>query len=76
MLLWLELMEFPMGLTHILFFLLDLWQVEDPLEQAIKFLQPLQEWGANYIETHLLAFEVYLRKGTYIIHSNSLSIGQ
>jgi hypothetical protein len=38
-------------------------QVEDPLDQAIKFLQPLQEWGSNHIEVHLLAFEVYLRKG-------------
>ena len=42
-------------------------QVEDPLEQAIKFLQPLQEWGSNYIETHLLAFEVYFRKGIALI---------
>lgn len=36
--------------------------VEDPLEQAMKFLQPLQEFASNRIETHLLAFEVYLRK--------------
>ena len=38
-------------------------RAEDPLEQALKFLQPLQEFGSNYVETHLLAFEVYLRKG-------------
>jgi len=37
-------------------------RVEDPLEQAIKFLQPLQEWASDKIETHLLAFEVYARK--------------
>ena len=36
--------------------------MEDPLEQAIKFLQPLQEWASDKIETHLLAFEVYARK--------------
>jgi len=36
--------------------------VEDPLDQAMKFLQPLQEFGSKHIETHLLAFEVYLRK--------------
>merc|ERR1712071_410891 len=36
--------------------------VEDPLEQAMKFLQPLQDFGSKNIETHLLAFEVYSRK--------------
>lgn len=39
------------------------FQVEDPLEQAIKFLQPLQELASNRIETHLMAFEIYIRKG-------------
>lgn len=38
-------------------------QVEDPLEQAIKFLQPLQELAWDRIETHLMAFEIYIRKG-------------
>ncbi|XP_067000279.2 N-alpha-acetyltransferase 15, NatA auxiliary subunit [Anabrus simplex] len=37
-------------------------RVEDPLEQAIKFLQPLQSLAANRIETHLMAFEIYSRK--------------
>lgn len=40
------------------------FQVEDPLEQAIKFLQPLQDLASNRIETHLMAFEIYIRKGT------------
>lgn len=40
-----------------------IFQVEDPLEQAIKFLQPLQELASNRIETHLMAFEIYIRKG-------------
>ena len=47
-------------------------QVEDPLEQAIKFLQPLQQWGSNYIETHLLAFEVYFRKGKPLLMLQSV----
>nr|KAF7434599.1 hypothetical protein H0235_002790 [Vespula pensylvanica] len=37
-------------------------RVEDPLEQAIKFLQPLQDLASNRIETHLMAFEIYIRK--------------
>lgn len=44
------------------------FQIEDPLEQAIKFLQPLQELASNRIETHLMAFEIYIRKGTLGIH--------
>lgn len=41
----------------------DYFQIEDPLEQAIKFLQPLQDLASNRIETHLMAFEIYIRKG-------------
>lgn len=37
-------------------------RVEDPLEQAIKFLHPLQTLAANRIDTHLMAFEIYSRK--------------
>jgi peptide alpha-N-acetyltransferase len=37
-------------------------RVEDPLEQAIRFLQPLQTLAARRIETHLMAFEIYSRK--------------
>lgn len=37
-------------------------QVDDPLEQAIKFLQPLQTLAKDRIETHLMAFEVFYRK--------------
>lgn len=41
-------------------------QVEDPLQQAIKFLQPLQNLASDRIETHLTAFEIYIRKGNII----------
>ncbi|XP_049765257.1 N-alpha-acetyltransferase 15, NatA auxiliary subunit [Schistocerca serialis cubense] len=34
----------------------------DPLQQAIRFLQPLQLLAADHIETHLMAFEIYSRK--------------
>ncbi|RVE53059.1 hypothetical protein evm_002357 [Chilo suppressalis] len=37
-------------------------RAEDPLQQAIKFLQPLRTLAADRIETHLMAFEIYFRK--------------
>ena len=33
------------------------------MEAAIKFLKPLQTLASKRIETHNLAFEIYLRKG-------------
>lgn len=38
-------------------------QIENPLEEAIKFLIPLKNLVADNIDTHLLAFEIYFRKG-------------
>lgn len=38
-------------------------QVENPLEEAVKFLMPLKHLVKDKIETHLLAFEIYFRKG-------------
>ncbi|KAI7801738.1 N-alpha-acetyltransferase 15, NatA auxiliary subunit a [Triplophysa rosa] len=37
-------------------------KVENPLEEAVKFLTPLKNLVKNKIDTHLLAFEIYLRK--------------
>lgn len=37
--------------------------MENPLEEAVKFLTPLKNLVKNKIETHLLAFEIYFRKG-------------
>lgn len=37
-------------------------KVDDPLEQAVRFLQPLQLLCADNLETHLMAFEIYSRK--------------
>lgn len=39
------------------------FQVEDPLSEAVKFLKPLQTFCSDNIETHLQAFEIYYRKG-------------
>lgn len=42
-------------------------QVTDPLDQALKFLRPLQNLASSRIETHLLAYEVFSRKGTLVL---------
>ncbi|CAH1984620.1 unnamed protein product [Acanthoscelides obtectus] len=47
-------------------------RVEDPLDQAIKFLQPLQRLANDRIETHLMAFEVYYRKKKVLLMLQSL----
>ncbi|KAL3511819.1 hypothetical protein ACH5RR_024536 [Cinchona calisaya] len=39
-----------------------LLQVEDPLLEATKYLKRLQEYSPDFLETHLLSFEVYIRK--------------
>lgn len=38
-------------------------QVENPLEEAVKFLMPLKHLVKDKIDTQLLAFEIYFRKG-------------
>lgn len=48
-------------------------RVEDPLEQAIKFLQPLQELASDRIETHLMAFEIYIRKERTLLMLRSIN---
>ena len=53
--------------ANVLFFvLLSSLQVSDPLDQALKFLRPLQNLASNRIETHLLAYEVFIRRSMYI----------
>lgn len=47
-------------------------RVDDPLEQAIKFLQPLQKLASDNLETHLMAFEIYLRKGRTLLMLQSI----
>jgi peptide alpha-N-acetyltransferase len=42
---------------------------EDPLAEALKFLQPLQQLAANDLSTHIFAFEIYYRKGKFLTHT-------
>ncbi|XP_068924750.1 N-alpha-acetyltransferase 16, NatA auxiliary subunit isoform X5 [Petaurus breviceps papuanus] len=47
-------------------------RVENPLEEAIKFLIPLKTLVADNIDTHLLAFEIYFRKGKFLLMLQSI----
>ncbi|XP_070607480.1 N-alpha-acetyltransferase 16, NatA auxiliary subunit [Erythrolamprus reginae] len=47
-------------------------RVENPLEEAIKFLIPLKNLAADNIDTHLLAFEIYFRKGKFLLMLQSV----
>lgn len=46
--------------------------MEDPLNQAIRFLRPLQSLASERIETHLLAFEIYIRKDKLLLMLQSI----
>ncbi|KAM4860208.1 N-alpha-acetyltransferase 16, NatA auxiliary subunit isoform 2-T2 [Thomomys bottae] len=47
-------------------------RVENPLEEALKFLIPLKNLVADNIDTHLLAFEIYFRKGKFLLMLQSI----
>ncbi|EDO40471.1 predicted protein, partial [Nematostella vectensis] len=50
----------------------DLARVSDPLDQALSFLKPLQQLASDRIETHLMAFEVFSRKGKLLLMLQSI----
>ncbi|GJJ69727.1 N-alpha-acetyltransferase 15/16, NatA auxiliary subunit [Entomortierella parvispora] len=47
-------------------------KAEDPLGEALKFLRPLQELAPERIETHLMGFEIYIRKNKFLLALKSL----
>uniref|UniRef100_A0A8C3FKE5 N-alpha-acetyltransferase 16, NatA auxiliary subunit n=1 Tax=Chrysemys picta bellii TaxID=8478 RepID=A0A8C3FKE5_CHRPI len=47
-------------------------RVKNPLEEAIKFLMPLKNLVADNVDTHLLAFEIYFRKGKFLLMLQSV----
>lgn len=49
--------------------------VDTPLEAAIKFLIPLQNLSHNLVETHILAYEIYSRKGRVLLMLQSIKRG-
>jgi len=41
-------------------------KVENPINEAAKFVTSLEKWCSDRIETHLLSFEVYFKKKKYL----------
>jgi len=41
------------------------FQCEKPLEEAMRFLQPLEDFSGHFIQTHYLGFEVYYRRSMF-----------
>lgn len=39
------------------------FQPENALDEAARFLMPLQQLASDRIETHICAYEIYSRKG-------------
>ncbi|XP_005102206.1 N-alpha-acetyltransferase 15, NatA auxiliary subunit [Aplysia californica] len=50
-------------------------RIDDPLEQAIHFLKPLQMLTPQCVETHVQAYEIYSRKGKLLLMLQSLKRG-
>lgn len=50
-------------------------KTKDQLDQAVKFLKPLQQLAHDRIETHLLAYEIYSRKGKLLLMLQSIKRG-
>lgn len=50
----------------------DLVKTETPLDDALKFLNPLRTLSPNSASTHRLAFEVFSRKGKLLLMIQSL----
>ena len=45
---------------------------DSPLEEALKFLRPLQQLVASKLSTHALAFEIYWRRGRPLLMLQSV----
>lgn len=50
-------------------------KTDKPLEEAVKFLKPLQMLSPKQIETHILAYDIYSRKGKLLLMLQSIKRG-
>lgn len=48
-------------------------KTDKPLEEAVKFLKPLQELSPTLLQTQVFAFDVHLRRGIFHICSTPLT---
>ncbi|KAJ2964315.1 hypothetical protein NQZ79_g861 [Umbelopsis isabellina] len=47
-------------------------KAQDPLASALEWVHPLEQLAPQVIDTHLLGFEVYLRKGSLLLALKAL----
>ena len=47
-------------------------QTEKPLEEAVKFLVPLQTLSPGRVATHTLAYEIHSRRGRFLLMLQAL----
>lgn len=50
-------------------------RTDEPLEQAVKFLRPLQVLAPENVETHTMAYDIYSRKGKLLLMLQSIKRG-
>jgi len=50
----------------------ELLKTQHPLDEAIKFLEPMKNLSPNNPDTHRLAFEIYYRKGKLLLMLQSI----
>ena len=50
-------------------------QTSTPLDEAVRFLKPLQLLASDRMDTHVMAFEIYFRKDKLLLMLQSLKRG-
>ena len=53
----------------------QLVKVDNPLEESVKFLKPLQAFASHRMETHIMSFHVYWRKRKILLMLQSIKRG-
>lgn len=53
-------------------------KIENPLDEAAKFVNSLEKWCGDKLETHLLSFEVFYKKKKFLraLHALKKSLDQ
>ena len=46
--------------------------VENPLNEASKFAASMEKWCSDKLDTHLLSFDVYIKKKKYLLALRAL----
>ena len=58
---------FPCHITHS-----PCFQTDKPLEEAVKFLVPLQMLAPGHVSTHTMAYEIHSRRHRFLLMLQAL----